>query len=165
MRRLGWPRETGPGVTSMIDTKGWQDRGIQVDSPGGIEVPIKVKASLLWGDYSPMYEVSLKPVDFEVCEFRHKTDTEATNMSRWVDSAEIAEKLERTVKEVRRELGWGMFTIQVFRGGRHQRGDMDTTGGNGGAHKCGLPHPDLLVHTCGGGGEGGGAYRRMEKEC
>ena len=39
---------------------------------GGLEDPVKVKASLLWGDCSPMYEVSLKPVDLKVCEFRHK---------------------------------------------------------------------------------------------
>ena len=47
-----------------------------------------------------MYEVSLKPVDLKVCEFRHKEGgTEAINMSRWVDSTEIAEKWNLTVKE------------------------------------------------------------------
>ena len=56
-----------------------------MDSPGGLKEPVKVKAGHLWGEGNLKYEVTLKPVDLSVCEFKHKV-TEAINMSRWVDS-------------------------------------------------------------------------------
>jgi hypothetical protein len=56
--------------------------------------PVKVKANLLWGECTPMYEVSLKPVYLKVCKFRHKEgETEAIAMSRWVHSMETHKSL------------------------------------------------------------------------
>ena len=50
----------------MIDTKGGRIEGSRWTVRGVLKYPVKVKASLLWGECSLMYEVSLKPVDFEM---------------------------------------------------------------------------------------------------
>ena len=62
MVRFGWLRENGPGAVLMVEVNEgrWSVQG-------GLKDPVKVKASLIWGDCDPMYEISLKPVDLKVC--------------------------------------------------------------------------------------------------
>ena len=71
MVRFGWLRKTGPGASLMIEVKEGRIEGSKWLVRGRLKDPVQVKASLLWGDGSPMYEVSLKPVYLKVC-LRHK---------------------------------------------------------------------------------------------
>ena len=95
MVRFGWLRKNGPGAALMLEINEGRIEGSRWTVRGGRKDPVKVTAILLWGDCDPMYEISLKPVDLKVCEFRHKAGgTESINMSRWLDSTKIAEKWE-----------------------------------------------------------------------
>ena len=79
--------------------------------------PFKVKASLLWGEGGPLYEVSLKPVDLKVCAFRHKVaGTKVINIFQWVDSTEIREKWELTVKEEGKDDPMGAEEVKKLEG-------------------------------------------------
>ena len=94
--------------------------GSQWSVRGDLKDPFKVKANHLWGESTPKYDVSLKPGDLSVCMFKHRrAGTEATNLSRWVDVEEIAERWELTVKEDGKSDPMGVREIN--RGWRHQR--------------------------------------------
>ena len=54
MMRLGWSIERRPGATLMIETKGGRIEGSRWTVRGGLKYTVKLKATLLWGDCSPM---------------------------------------------------------------------------------------------------------------
>ena len=56
MRTLGWLREREPGATLTIDTKGCRIEGSIWTVLGGLKYPVKVNASLLWGDLAQCME-------------------------------------------------------------------------------------------------------------
>ena len=143
MVRFGWKRENGPEAYLIVGVKEGRVNGSQWTVHGGLKETVKVKAGHLWGEGNMKYQVTLKPVDLLMREFRHKVaGTEAINMSNvlvdglgadrnfggvlkyWMKGGDLKSgvkpaRMSGTVIQLvgeDKKYGWGMFPILIAMG-------------------------------------------------